>query len=100
MRSETAQHKEGWHVVEVLMSDKQKHFNLGLSTLRYSLSVVSDECAAFTCQVPEVYYKGDSDSVTLPDLRDNLDNTAYINAKHNLIQVDLSTRALKDTIEL
>jgi hypothetical protein len=61
---------------------------------------VSDECPTNKCEVPEVYYKGDSESVTIPDMKDKLDNTAYVNSKHNLIRTDLRTRALQDTVEL
>jgi len=100
MRSETGEHKEGFHVVEALMTDEKKHFNLGLNTQRYSLSVVSDKCPTGKCQVPEVYYPGDSKSLTMPNIRDNLDNSVYINSNHNLISTDLTAKALSDTVML
>lgn len=100
MRSETGDHKEGFHVVETLISDEKKHFNLGLNTQRYSISVVSDKCPSGKCQVPEVYYPNDSSSFSTPNIRDSLDNNAFINSNHNLILTDLSAKAIKDTVIL
>ena len=100
MRSETGDHKTGFHVIETLITDEKKHFNLGLNTQRYSISVVSDKCPTGKCQVPEVYYPGDSSSVSNPNIRDNLDNSVFVNVNHNLIQTDLSAKAKKDTIML
>ena len=100
MRSETGEQKEGTHVIETLISSSKKHFNLGLNTQRYSLSVVSDKCPSSQCQVPDVYYPGDSKSLSETDNSDNLDNSAFINTNHNLISTDLSAEAVKDTVML
>ena len=100
MRSETGEQKEGTHVIETLISDKKKHFNLGLNTQRYSLSVVSDKCSKDQCQVPEVFHPDDSDSLTMPNVRDNLDNSVFINSNHNLISTDLTAEAVQDTVML
>jgi hypothetical protein len=89
MRSETGEHKEGTHVIETLISSSKKHFNLGLNTQRYSLSVVSDKCPTSQCQVPDVYFPSKSKSLRESDIGDDLDNIAYINTNHNLISTNL-----------
>ena len=46
------------------------------------------------------YHPDDSDSLTMPNVRDNLDNSVFINSNHNLISTDLTAEAVQDTVML